>query len=126
MPPTSSNGKICYLEVPSEDVAASAAFYHAVFGWQLRHDDGGSIAFDDGVGEVSGMWVTGRPPALEPGLVVSIMVDDIVATAAAVVAHGGGILREIGADAPELTAWFSDPAGNVLGLYQERGGDADG
>jgi hypothetical protein len=25
----------------------------------------------------------------------------------------------IGADAPEITARFRDPAGNVIGLYQE-------
>jgi len=30
-------------------------------------------------------------------------------------------VQPIGADAPEITARFSDPAGNVLGLYQERG-----
>ena len=28
--------------------------------------------------------------------------------------------RPIGADAPELTAWFRDPGGNIMGLYQER------
>ena len=26
----------------------------------------------------------------------------------------------IGADAPEMTAWFRDPGGNVMGLYQSR------
>ena len=33
--------------------------------------------------------------------------------------HGGRIVQPIGADAPELTARFADPDGNVLGLYQE-------
>jgi hypothetical protein len=28
-------------------------------------------------------------------------------------------VQPIGMDAPEITARFSDPAGNVLGLYQE-------
>jgi uncharacterized protein len=28
-------------------------------------------------------------------------------------------VQPIGADAPEITARFSDPAGNVLGLYQQ-------
>ena len=36
-----------------------------------------------------------------------------------VVASGGRIVQPIGADAPEITARFSDPAGNVLGLYQQ-------
>jgi len=30
--------------------------------WQSRRRDNGTVAFDDGVGEVSGTWVTGRPP----------------------------------------------------------------
>jgi uncharacterized protein len=34
------------------------------------------------------------------------------------VAYGGEIVQPIGADAPELTARFRDPAGNVIGLYQ--------
>jgi hypothetical protein len=38
----------------------------------------------------------------------------------AVVANGGTIVQPIGGDAPEITARFADPAGNVLGLYQER------
>ena len=37
----------------------------------------------------------------------------------AVVANGCEIVRPIGADAPELTARFRDPGGNVIGLYQQ-------
>jgi hypothetical protein len=29
------------------------------------------------------------------------------------------IVRPIGADAPEITARFRDPGGNIVGLYQE-------
>src|SRR5262245_47802174 len=36
MPPTIGNGKICYLEMPATDIARSAAFYQAVFGWNVR------------------------------------------------------------------------------------------
>jgi predicted enzyme related to lactoylglutathione lyase len=34
MPPTFSNGKICYIE--QTDIARSAAFYSQVFGWKTR------------------------------------------------------------------------------------------
>ncbi|MGB9203138.1 MAG: hypothetical protein WCB94_04080 [Terriglobales bacterium] len=37
----------------------------------------------------------------------------------AIVTHGGEIVQSIGADAPEITARFRDPAGNVIGLYQQ-------
>jgi len=90
-----------------------------VFGWGIRKRGDGSTAFDDGVGEVSGTWVTGRPPSGQPGLLIYIMVDSVEATIDAVVANGGVIVQPIGGDAPEITARFRDPGGNVIGLYQE-------
>lgn len=120
MPPTFANGKICYIEIPAVDTGRSADFYRQVFGWQIRERGDGSIAFDDGVGEVSGTWVLGRKPAKEPGLLIHIMVDDAVATLDLIVQHGGEIVQPIGADAPEITARFRDPGGNVMGLYQHR------
>jgi predicted enzyme related to lactoylglutathione lyase len=118
MPPTFGNGKICYIEIPATDVARSAEFYAKVFGWDVRQRGDGSTAFDDGVGEVSGTWVEGRPPASNPSLIVHIMVDDMAATIEAVLANGGEIVQPVGADAPEITARFRDPGGNVFGLYQ--------
>src|SRR5213596_714244 len=119
MPPTNANGKICYVEIPALDVARSADFYAKVFGWQIRQRGDGHTAFDDTTGEVSGAWVTGRPASSDPGLLVYIMVDDAAATVDAVVAHGGEIVQPIGVDAPEVTARFRDPGGNIVGLYQE-------
>lgn len=121
MPPTLGHGKLCYVELPAVDIDQSAAFYRAVFGWSIRPRDDGAVAFDDGVGEVSGTWVAGRPPSGEPGLLLYVWVDDVAASIEAVLAHGGEVVRPIGADAPEITARFRDPAGNVLGLYQEPG-----
>jgi len=122
MSPTSKNGKICYLELPTEDVARSAAFYEAAFGWKSRTRGDGSTAFDDTTGEVSGAFVTGRPPLSEPGLLVYVMVDDAEAALDAVVANGGEVAQPIGLDPGEITARFRDPGGNVLGLYQEPNG----
>lgn len=119
MPPTLGNGKICYLEIPASDVGRSADFYRAVFGWQIRRRGDGTTAFDDGVGQVSGAWVVGRPASSQPGLLVYVMVDDVAATVNAVLANGGEIVQPVGVDAPEITARLRDPAGNVIGLYQQ-------
>lgn len=119
MQPTMANGKICYLEMPASDIARSAAFYSRVFGWNIRKRGDGSTAFDDGVGEVSGAWVLGRPPAAEPGLLFYILVDSVAEAVKAVVNSGGEIVQPVGKDAPEITARFRDPGGNVVGLYQE-------
>jgi predicted enzyme related to lactoylglutathione lyase len=119
MPPTIANGKICYIEMPTTDIARSAEFYRRAFAWEIRKRGDGSTAFDDATGQVSGSWVLGRPPASQPGLLVYVMVDSVAATLEAVVANGGEIVQPIGADAPEITARFRDPGGNVLGLYQQ-------
>jgi uncharacterized protein len=119
MAPTRTHGKICYLEIPATDIERSAEFYAQVFGWQTRRRGDGKLAFDDATGEVSGTWVLGRPASPTPGLLFYVMVDSVAATATAVVAHGGAIVQPIGADAPEVTARFRDPGGNVIGLYQE-------
>jgi predicted enzyme related to lactoylglutathione lyase len=119
MPPTISNGKICYLEVPAVDVARSAAFYSRVFGWKMRTRGDGATAFDDTTGEVSGAFVLGRAAVAQVGLLVYIMVDDAAATVASVVEQGGELVQAIGVDAPEITARFRDPAGNIFGIYQQ-------
>lgn len=119
MAPTLANGKICYLEIPTADIPRSVHFYQTVFGWQTRKRGDGATAFDDGVDEVSGAWVTGRPVSSVPGLLLYIMVGSVSATVEAVLAHGGRIVQPVGVDAPEVTARFADPDGNVLGLYQE-------
>ena len=117
--PTLTNGKICYIEMPAVDVDRSASFYKKVFGWRIRQRGDGNTSFDDAVGQVSGTWVLGRKPATEVGLLFYIMVDSVAEAVDAVIANGGKIVQTIGMDAPEITARFSDPAGNVIGLYQE-------
>lgn len=119
MSPTLGHGKICYVELPAIDIARSAEFYKNVFGWRTQRRGDGTLTFTDGVGQVSGVWVTGVPPATAPGILIHIMVDDAEATLKKAVEHGGEIAQPIGAHLPEITARFCDPAGNVLGLYQE-------
>jgi predicted enzyme related to lactoylglutathione lyase len=120
MAPTLANGKVCYIEIPALDIKRSADFYAKVFGWGIRQRGDGHTAFDDATGEVSGSWVLGRPASAQPGLLIYIMVDSVAAIIDAVIAEGGELVQPIGGDAPEITARFRDPAGNVIGLYQER------
>src|SRR5260370_17896330 len=101
MPPTLANGKICYIEIPANDIARSADFYQRAFGWHIRQRGDGSTAFDDAAGEVSGTWVLGRSPALTPGLLVYVMVESVAAAIDPIFANGGEIVQPIGADAPE-------------------------
>jgi len=67
-------------------------------------------------------WAARGWASKEPGLLIYIMVDSVTTTIDAVTAHGGSIVQPIGIDAPEVTARFSDPSGNVIGLHQEPTG----
>lgn len=116
--PTVGNGKICYIEIPAIDVELSATFYKDIFSWNIRERGDGSISFDDAVNEVSGIWVTGRKMTTEQSLLIHIMVDSVADTIEAIIEHGGQVVQPIDEDIPEITAKFTDPAGNVFGLYQ--------
>ncbi len=119
MPPTIANGKICYVELPATDIKKSAEFYSKVFGWKIRKRGDGATAFDDTTGEVSGSFVTGRKTWDAPGLLFYIMVNSVADTCKVVEKNRGKIVQQIGGDAPEITARFRDPGGNIVGLYQE-------
>jgi len=89
--PVYGHGKICYLEIPAVDPGVSADFYQKIFHWEIRRDDDGNVAFDDTVGMVSGMWVTGRKPLSDPGIIISIMVDNAAETVELIRQSGGTI-----------------------------------
>src|SRR5439155_8689807 len=114
MAPHSGNGKICYLEMPARDIRESAEFYAKIFGWNVRTRGDGSTSFDDTVGEVSGTWRTDRKPATEVTMLVYIMIFDMEDAIKKVIANGGKIVQPVGMDLPEITARFSDPAGNIF------------
>jgi predicted enzyme related to lactoylglutathione lyase len=120
-PPTYRTGKICYIEIPATDVKVSAEFYRRAFGWQTRQRGDGSTAFDDTVNEVSGTWVLGRSIATEPGLMVYIMVASAARAIEAVRSAGGEIVHQVDPHAREVIATFRDPAGNLIGIYQQPG-----
>jgi predicted enzyme related to lactoylglutathione lyase len=107
MTATSTNGKICYIEIPASDIARSAEFYANVFGWRIRKRGDGATAFDDSTGQVSGAWVIGRPAMTQPGLMVYVMVDSVAKTIEKIMAQGGELVQPIGVDAPEITARFA-------------------
>lgn len=87
---------------------------------ESRRRGDGAIAFDDGVGEVSGTWVTGRAPSSEPGLVVHVMVESVARALERIVERGGEVVTpETPQGDGESYATFRDPTGNVLGVYQE-------
>ena len=96
-----------YLRVPARDVAQSAEFYRAVFGWRLRGDPG-EPSFSDGTGHVIGHWRTDLPAAGEAGVLAYIYVTSVEDTLRAAAGHGADIV------APPY------PGGKPLGGHHPR------
>ncbi len=110
---------LSYLHLPAVDVHQSATFYEQVFGWTIRRRDTDHPSFDDRTGHVSGAWMTDLAISREPGLLPYIYVERIDETLKQVEAQGGEVVK---APYPEGNLWvatFRDPAGNVIGLWQE-------
>ncbi len=83
------HGKICYIEIPTDDVATPAAFYNKAFGWKIRIRGNGATAFDDATGYVSGAWVLNRSKSPTPGLPLYIAVNSVAATCELIPTLGG-------------------------------------
>ena len=56
-----THGQVCYLQLPAADGARAAAFYAAVFGWDIEEHTPDFVAPG-----LIGQWVPGRPPAQRP------------------------------------------------------------
>src|SRR5262249_35056582 len=114
------HGKICYIEIPADEVGVSANFYAKIFGWKVRTRGDGEQAFDEATGAVSGTWVS-RQPNKDAPMPTYIMVDSILEVVREIVAAGGRVVTPyapIGASGAGF-AIFLDPAGNAFGLYEE-------
>jgi predicted enzyme related to lactoylglutathione lyase len=121
-------GRVVHFEIPFDDGDRARAFYQNAFGWNVVH-----------VPEMSYTMVSTGPtseqgPPLEPGYigggmmprselaqgpVLTVDVDDIDAALAKVEELGGKTVRprqEVGKMG--FTAYFTDPEGNVMGLWQ--------
>jgi predicted enzyme related to lactoylglutathione lyase len=111
-------GGVSYLRIPARDIARSADFYRAVFGWRL----GGkpeAPSFSDGTGHVIGHWRTDLPAAGEAGVLPYIYVTDIDETLRAATERGAELATP---PYPEGNLWVAtirDPAGNVIGVWQD-------
>lgn len=107
------HGRLSYLQLPATDVATSARFYAAVFGWE---GDSGFTAPG-----LIGQWVDDRPADAASGPLLWITVDDLDAALPQVPTLGGQVVDQPWLDGGERwLATVQDPGGNLVGLVQLR------
>ena len=109
---------ISYLRIPASDPRATAAFYRSVFGWEVNLDRD-DPSFEDGSGHVIGHFRSDQPVAGEAGIRPYVYVESVDATLERVGAEGGAAVTEPYPEGDLWVAVFRDPAGNVVGVWQQ-------
>jgi predicted enzyme related to lactoylglutathione lyase len=108
---------ISYMRIPAKDPAASAAFYHDVFGWTVNVTRA-EPSFEDGSGHVIGHFVLDAAVSGEAGMRPYIYVESVDDTLESASAHGGAPVEAPYPEGDLRVATLRDPAGNVIGVWQ--------
>ncbi len=120
-------GRVVHFEVPYDDGERARAFYTKVFGWELTElpDMNYTLVSSGPSGEqgptelgfINGGMMRRGDPFTTPTLVLDV--PSIDAALAAVTEAGGSIVSErqpVGEMG--FSAYFTDPEGNLLGLWE--------
>lgn len=107
--------RVCFVELPTRDVAAARSFYAGVFGWEMT-DFGPTYACTMS-GDVD-VGLQGDVTEATAAPLAVIAVDDLQAALAAVEQAGGTIVRPIFAFPGGRRFHFLDPSGNELAALQ--------
>lgn len=117
-----------WVEIRTKDTEKSAMFYENLFGWKVIEKetaDGLDVWIFDTGGEPriqtlrrGGIWL--RPEGEPLGIVVYIVVNDIECILKKVMEQGGEVVRPKTQQGPAFRACFTDPDGNLFGLWEER------
>ena len=106
---------IVFFDIAGPDAARQAAFYKAVFGWDVAADGRFTVA---AAPVLSG--TLRKDPA---GVGIYLGVDDVTATLAKVTASGGAVMAaRFEVKGVVVLGLFTDPAGNRLGVVEMKDG----
>jgi len=116
-----------WVEIRTRDTGKAAKFYEDLFGWKVvrRETAEGSDYWIFDTGDEprvenlrrGAMWL--RPNSGDLGVVVYVVVEDIEAVLQKVVDLGGEVVLPGTPQGPAFKAYFTDPDGNLFGLWQE-------
>lgn len=110
------DGKIDYVELPAEDMAAQKAFYAKAFSWAFQDYGPDYQAFAEGLD--GGFYRPDGETPRRPPLVV-LYAQDLEAMEARVKAAGGEITASIFSFPGGRRFHFRDPGGNELAVWSE-------
>jgi predicted enzyme related to lactoylglutathione lyase len=121
------SARVVHFEVPFDDADRARSFYRDVFDWQIQPvpelnynmvstgpmgDQGPTEP-----GYIGGGMMARQAPVTAP--VITLNVDDIDSTVAAIETHGGAAVGEkMPIGNMGFAAYFTDSEGNLMGLWQ--------
>ena len=121
-------GRVVHFEVPFDDGDRARSFYKDAFGWQLMEmpEMGYTIAMSgpsDDTGPTESGFINGgmlsRDQAATPGPVIVVDVDSIDESLEKIGGLGGSTLvGKTPVGDMGFAAYFTDPEGNVMGLWE--------
>jgi len=121
MPPM-VEGAIVHVELYSEDINASEAFYTKLFGWTTKRwgDMSEYLLFMDSSGKLGGGFARMKN-AGAGGTIVYLYIADIEGKLAEVEQHGGRTLEgKTPIPGVGFYATIADPFGNHIGLFSNQ------
>jgi predicted enzyme related to lactoylglutathione lyase len=123
-------GRVVHFEIPYDDGDRARAFYEQAFGWQLMPipDMGYTLVTSGPSGEqgpteagfINGGMMQRQGPHTAPNIVIDV--DNIEDALEAVGDAGGKTVAERQAVGDMgFSAYFEDPEGNLVGLWETAG-----
>src|SRR3954452_5914105 len=111
---------IDYVEFAVEDLEQAKAFYGAALGWQFTDygPDYDGLQDPTRLGQEFGGMHSDPPTSRGDGVLALVRTDDADAALASVLAAGGRIQAELHDYPGGRRFTFTDPWGNILGVYQ--------
>lgn len=111
--------QIVHVEIPSDDPAASAAFYAKLFGWKSEHSaELNYTMFDAAPGPGGGYTAIDNQNVRRNTVIIHVATDDIDATLQKAVELGGTVVVPK-SPIPGVGEFgiFADPSGTHIGVY---------
>ena len=128
-----NQAKVVHFEVPTENMERAKKFYADVFGWEMpppdpvmKYQSVVTTMMDEKnrpkePGAINGGLIRRQGSMKNP--IITLQVDDIDASLESVKKHGGkATMKKTAAGNMGFLAYFEDPEGNVMGLWQVSGG----
>lgn len=118
-----SHHQINYVELPARDLAATKAFFNAVFDWQFT-DFGEDYSAFSGAGLAGGFYRSALSSNSQQGACLVVLYSQDLALSQRQIEQAGGLISQPIFDFPGGQRFhFTEPSGNELAVWSDQGLD---